>query len=144
MIKVNVEQMIVDCGFNAEEAEIVRLCFKGKKNEAIKELRKSKPKINEIIYENCGRKYRRSEYKTGMAAYIWRMLAFYTCNSHPYCCMPVMADCDLPYCIHDTNYREDKKVQTDLCQVIIDKVLDYVPKNEWQGVIRWGRALGAI
>jgi hypothetical protein len=144
MIKVNVEQMIIDCGFNTEEAEIVRLCFKGKKNEAIKELRKSKPKIVESIYEHNGRKFRKSEYTSGMAAYTWRMLAFYTCNSHPYCCMPVMADFDLPYTTHEENYQDKRKVLTDKCQVIIDKILEYIPKNDWKGIIRWGNALGAI
>ena len=144
MIKVNVEQMIIDCGFDSQTADIVRLCFKGKKSEAIKELRKSKPKIVETIYDHNGRKYRKSEYTSGMAAYTWRMLAFYTCNSHPYCCMPVMADFDLPYCIHDENYREDRKNQIEVCEKLIDTILEYIPKTEWKGIARWGRALGAF
>jgi hypothetical protein len=141
MIKVNVEQMIIDCSFDSTEAEIVRNCFKGKKTESIKELRKSKPKIVEIIYDHNGRKYRKSEFVTGMSAYTWRMLAFYTSGSHPHCCMPIMADFDLPYSMHDEDYKDTRKAQIAKCETIIDKILANIPKTEWKGVARWANVL---
>lgn len=122
--------------FSEEDQKIIKLIFKKNGN-----VRKSKPKIEYELFERNGRQYRVSNYETGCAAYVWRMLMFNTQSIHPHCCMPVMADCDLPY---KSGEREKRKELIEAMDNLTDRILAKIPKEKWKGVIRWGRALGAI
>lgn len=73
----------------------------------------------------------------GMAAYMWRMLTFYTVNRHPYVCMPVTADWDIP------QKYDERRATVEILNVLVEQVLDNaIPKSEWKGIMRWGNALG--
>lgn len=75
---------------------------------------------------------------TGKHQYIWRMVTFQLCSYHPYCCMPCTADWNL-----EGNF-EERRVLCKQLDTIVDAIVNSFPKEQWGGIIRWGRALGAI
>lgn len=95
---------------------------------------------------------------SGMAAYVWRMVAFMISPVGQHQCMPVTADWDLPiespsrksFDDSDRWYAELSRAhdaRRDLAKELdklVDKIVDSIPKNEWHGVKRWGYALGAL
>ena len=89
-------------------------------------LRASKPKLD-------GTK------EAGRAAYVWRMVAFYVSSNPRHQCMPVCADFDLR--------ESDWNTRRALCKeldVLVDKITNTIPTEQWAGVRRWGQALGRI
>jgi hypothetical protein len=80
---------------------------------------------------------------TGLAAYVWRMVAFSVSPIRQHQCMPVTADFDLPDAElpageHKFGARRELAKQWD---VVADKVIHCIPKSEWHGVKTWGHAL---
>lgn len=75
----------------------------------------------------------------GQASYVWRMVAFQISPNGVHQCMPVTADWDIPMRSYD-----DRRKLTKELDILVDKVVNTVPKSQWYGIIRWGRALGAI
>jgi hypothetical protein len=129
------------------ERDIASRCLnKGK-------LRASKPKIMRIK-SACGR-YAFPSSPSGESAYVWRMLCFYLVPYAPHCCMPAMADCDIPHigdflnrpvfgtAEYETIRAAEREKRAGL-DALVDKIMTVVPKSSWGGVMRWGRALGAI
>ncbi len=120
-------------------------------------MRRTKPKIKETIYRKNltnwhngeydfktyypndrvdNARYRENDYIDGCAAYVWRMLAFYTgINNH----MPVLADCDIPVRLDEPEeYRKQLKNELDS---LVDCILAKMPNNELHGLNSWARAL---
>ena len=107
-MQINVNELVKVCGFTGREEMIVRGIFKTTKASGpIGTPRKAKPKVKyEKRTRADGREYYIPEDISGTTAYVWRMFMFYTQNTHPYCCMPVTAEWDLPY---DSNDDYSKK-----------------------------------
>ena len=109
------------------ELEIASLVVK--KNGAI---RATKPKVE-----------REDDPISGKAAYVWREVVFCVSQKPAHQCMPVTAEFDLP--AFDENGKWSSKVAREMgkeLKVLIDKIVNSVPKNEWHGINRWGRAFG--
>lgn len=62
----------------------------------------------------------------GRAAYVWRMVAFFTSPISQHHCMPVMAE------FYVCNRSEAQKMDE-----LVDRIVDSIPKAEWNGVRRW-------
>lgn len=101
-------------------------------------LRASKPDIAYTIVEKDGRKYREPSKDDGLAAYLWRIVAFAISPIHQHQCLPVCADFDLPYF---TVSREDQKRLADDMKALCDKIVSKVPIQEQHGYMRWAKAL---
>ena len=102
-------------------------------------LRTSKPKMEyEEYIDKWGRKCRKPTLDTGCAAYVWRMVAFQVSHHSQHQCMPVCAIFDIPGSV-----QESREISKKL-DVIVDEIINTIPKSEWYGVARWGRALGMI
>lgn len=82
---------------------------------------------------------------SGEGLYIWRMVVFQVSKFPNHQCMPVTADFDLPekYWSKETPIEVKKAIRKELDD-IVDEIVNTIPKSEWHGVIRWGRALGAF
>ena len=95
-------------------------------------LRKSKPKVTD-------------DPATGRAAYVWRMLAFYLSPERRHQCIPTTADFDLPAYGDDGRWSSAaaREMAKEL-DSLVDAILNEIPKTEWHGVQRWGRAFGQI
>lgn len=104
-----------------------------------------------------GGKLRSTKPKDGEAAYVWRMVAFMISPKREHQCMPVMADFGVmdvaPKVTKFCKYMNKEITQTDFdwvrnrCKeldVIVDQIVDNIPKHQWHGVTRWGKALGAF
>jgi hypothetical protein len=112
-------------------------------------LRSSKPKIN------------------GLAMYVWRMVAFQVSPNSQHHCMPMTADFDLgneywpqgfptysdfndpnrvktAYEIESDNAHNKRKAKIAELDVLVNIIVNSVPKEQWYGVSRWGRALGHL
>ena len=88
---------------------------------------------------------RSSKPKHGEAAYVWRMVAFSISTNPQHHCMPMGADFDID--IKDANGRWDIKAvrnRTKELDVLVNSIVNNVPKSQWNGVIRWGQAFGMI
>lgn len=124
MPQINLEAI----NLSPSDMEIVNACL-GRANR----LRSAKPKEN------------------GYAAYVWRLVAFQISNNSQHHCMPMTADFDMPQeywgrgedgsCTESANKRRAKCKELDM---IVDVMVNSVPKSQWKGVIRWGRAFGAL
>lgn len=110
---------------------------------------------NQII--GRGGKLRSTKPTDGEAAYVWRMVAFMVSPKPAHQCMPVMADFGVmdvaPQITKFCKYMNKEITQTDFdwvrarCKeldVIVDQIVDNIPKTQWHGVTRWGKALGAF
>lgn len=96
-------------------------------------LRASKPKVTEALPI------------TGMAAYIWRMVAFTASPLSHHHCMPVTADFDLPVTASESQARYDERYAlAKLLDGVADEILKTIPLDQHHGTMRWGRALGAF
>jgi len=78
--------------------------------------------------------------ESGIAAYVWRMVVFTVSDDPKHQCLPVMADCYLPGKYGSDEYKAAKEFADELEK----KLCDSIPKGQWAGVIRWGRALGML
>lgn len=67
------------------------------------------------------------------AYYVWRMIMMQLSNKTMHQCMPV--------CATTLIYGHACRKELD---AIVDYIVNQFPKNEWAGVIRWGRALGQL
>jgi len=103
-------------------------------------LRASKPKVEKIKVpdDRYGYHYEPADPDAGRAAYIWRMVAFQISTNHRHHCMPCTADFDLPGTCAES--RAEAKALDD----VVASIVDSVPKEQWHGVLRWGRAYGII
>lgn len=86
----------------------------------------TKPKVVESNIESC------------RAAYIWRMVAFFTSPLPRHQCFPVTAELDLPWEIRES------KVRLAELNEIMDRIVDAIPMAEWNGVRQWGNAFGVV
>ena len=103
-----------------EHADIISLVFKNTKG--IYRVRGAAPKY----------KWGKEVTSNKKAYYIWRMVMFQVSNKSVHHCMPVIAGFILP--------REVTK-QLD---VVVDSIVNQFPKEQWGGIIKWGRAMGAL
>lgn len=123
-------------GTTSEEEEILkRICNKGR----LRASSPQKPKMKKVKkgygildyhFEYCSIE----DYLLGRSVYVWRMVAFLISPIAQHHCMPVTAELNL------ASYREE---QSELDK-LIGRIVDAVPKEQWQGVIRWGRTLGHL
>ena len=133
-------------GLTGEDLAIVSACFatRGKGKGTLKA---SKPfKTLDCIEgkQNAGFK--------GKVNYVWRMLCFDFLPSHPHCCMPITADWDLRASYPRVRYGQpgyeaqqaEMKAELDTLADLIKRAESNLPLTAQSGVIRWGRALGAI
>ena len=114
--------------FTQEEKDIVSLVVK--KNDVV---RATKPKVKD------------DEPTSGKAAYVWRMVAFMVSTNPQHHCMPMTADFDLP--AFDTNGKWKHQIAQPMSKElkrVEDAILDAIPKTQWHGAIRWGRAFGQL
>lgn len=92
------------------------------------QIRASKPKVTD-------------DPVTGKAAYVWRMVAFMVSPKAQHQCVPVAATFDIPA---EVNGRwssvEADKIAKEL-DVLVDKIVDCVPKEQWHSVHRWAKAM---
>lgn len=111
---------------NDEEMKIVNLIVKPNGT-----IRSTKPKVIDTKPE------------TGKAAYVWRMVAFQVSKNNVHHCLPVTATFDLP--AFDENNKWCSSLADKMAKQlksIEDAIVNQVPKNEWFGINRWGKALG--
>jgi hypothetical protein len=82
---------------------------------------------------------------TGKAAYVWRMVVFQVSPKPPHQCMPVTANFDLP--AYDENGKWSSVISRGMekeLDKLVNHIVDSVPKAQWHGINRWGRAFGYI
>jgi len=70
--------------------------------------------------------------------YVWRMVAFQISPMSQHQCMPVMDDQYIQL-EHDARRARCKELDE-----LVDRIVNTVPKSEWHGINRWGRALGYL
>ena len=103
-------------------------------------LRASKPPVKRTeetsVLTGCPRLV--SDLTNGQAAYIWRMVAFQVSVLPKHWCMPVCADWDLPV------IGAERRTMTARLDVVVQKIVDSIPPEEWHGVKRWGQAYGVV
>lgn len=97
-------------------------------------LRASKPKVN------------KEDFKSGCAAYVWRMVAFQISTNPKHHCMPCTAEFDIE--LRTSDGRWDVRGVHEYTKLVLDpivsSIVDAVPKSEWHGIKRWGQAFGQI
>ena len=133
-------------GLAGEELAIISACF-AKRGKGMGTLRASKPfKTSDCIEgkQNAGFK--------GKVNYVWRMLCFDFLPCHPHCCMPITADWDMHASFPRVPYGQpgwgeqqaEKKAMREGLDALIKRAESNLPLTAQSGVIRWGRALGAL
>lgn len=83
------------------------------------QIRKSKPVI------------RPDDHYDGLAAYVWRNVLFQISERAKDQCMPVMCFYELP------GDMETKSMLAKELDKMVDRVISFVPKEEWHGIRRW-------
>lgn len=78
--------------------------------------------------------------ETGIAAYVWRMVAWSVSDDRKHQCMPVCADFDLPG-RYGSDERKAAQAEGDLLE---DKITKSIPPTQWRGILRWGEAYGLV
>ncbi len=127
-MKTNMPKVIVD-SINAdlltdEERKIFNIVIK--KDNSV---RASKPKVKDHL--------------TGKAAYVWRMVCFSVSPKGQHQCMPVCANFDLPAFNDNGEWKCDlSRIMEKELDKLVDLIVNAVPKTQWHGVQRWGKALG--
>jgi hypothetical protein len=115
-------------------------------NSRTGELRASKPPVPrqiEVLDAKYGTRYdyeNEADAELGIAAYVWRMVAFSVSIKSEHHCMPCTAEFDLPGSWNSTV----QKAAIARADAIIRVIVDSVPSSEWHGVTRWGQAFGVI
>lgn len=100
------------------------------------EIRASKPKLNGQLDPDW--------YIKSKAAYVWRMVVFMVSKQRQHQCMPVCADFDLP--AQDEKGKWSCSIAREMAKEldqVVDVIVNAVPKSQWHGISRWGKALGA-
>jgi hypothetical protein len=77
---------------------------------------------------------------SGLAYYVWRMVAFYVSPNPRHHCMPVTADFYTPY-KWGTPEQKELIARGDRIEKVI---VASIPVSQWHGVRRWGQAFGMI
>jgi len=120
------------------------------------------------------KRLRATKPKDGVAAYVWRHVAFTVSPMPVHQCMPMTADFDIPdsaFAHRAETYQPRAETEADKKTLagwdertwnmmnrgakkraylkneldpIVDAIVATVPKNRWYGANRWGRALGMI
>ena len=93
------------------------------------QIRATKPKVDE------------NDPVTGIAAYIWRMVAFAVSPKPQHQCMPMTADFDLP--AYDGSGKWSAAIAHEMMKELKpleDAIVNAVPKAQWHGVHRWKQA----
>ena len=110
-----------------EFGRVADLVLRGSTNQ----IRATKPKVS------------KDNPDTGYAAYVWRMVAFQVSPNGQHQCMPVTANFDLPAYDEDGQWRtaisRDMEKKMDM---LVDCIVNCVPRHLHHGINRWGRALG--
>ncbi len=75
---------------------------------------------------------------SGEAAYVWRMVAFYASPNQKHHCMPTTE------CVGMSGKYSEYRLRCKELDVLVDRILDIIPKEQWHGVRRWGQAYGMI
>jgi len=120
-------------GSTSEEVEILkRICIKGH----LRATPPPKPKMKKVkdgedLFDYHFEYFSEEDQLRGHSRYVWRMVAFLVSPKSEHHCMPVLAQFDL------ASYREEY-LELDK---LVDKIVEAIPKDQWGGVIRWGRAL---
>lgn len=73
----------------------------------------------------------------GEAYYVWRMVAFFVSPHPEHQCTPVTAEMYLDGC-GAAEHRDQAKI----LDILVDKITNLIPKDQWHGVSRWAKALG--
>lgn len=146
MTKINLESL--QSILTESEMEIAIHCFNQK--NGVLTLKASKPILKKNLCPSQERTIRQ-------AMYLWRNLVFTLSTKSQHQCLPVMAEFDLPLyppCKNKSYFSmsDDEKARVaqrnkemkEKLHKIEDKIIKQVPKSEWHGVTRWGRALGYI
>lgn len=133
MVAPNLSQL------RGETLEIAKLCI-GTRGDGKGRLRRSKP----VMHAAAGTPQGILE---GKASYVWRMLVFLTSREGRHQCMPVTADWDLSYTMYPRGVKTDHdavRAEVKRLDAVVDEILETVPKTQWSGVRRWGRALTGV
>jgi len=144
MPKINLD-LIADF-VSATDLDLIRRIV----NTRTGELRASKPTVAQMqeypetdpasIFRTYYDFANEDDAKTGLAAYIWRHVAFSISPKPAHQCMPCLDFCDLPNSYKHNMSDPNTKHLHDL----VDIVVKSVPCSEWHGVQRWGNAFGLI
>ena len=136
-------------GCSDSDARIIRAAFTTRgvsnKDDGYARLRANKPFKRVTTFEE------------GCANYAWRMLCFDLAGFGKHVCMPVCADFDVTdaVAVRDgqmprykeagyDDWKAAKKVVTEALDALIGRVEKTLPIGAQKGIIRWGRALGAL
>ena len=109
-----------------EYGRIADLVLRGSTNQ----IRATKPKVS------------KDKPDTGYAAYVWRMVAFQVSPNGQHHCMPVTANFDLP--AYDENGQWSAAISREMekkMDLLVDCIVNCVPRHQHYGLHRWGRAL---
>lgn len=107
-------------------------------------------RVFRIVKKDNKVQVRRSRPKDELSYYVWRNVVFNVSMYPEHQCMPIMAEIDIYNYVRHTLgvHREKAHVAVkDLCShldELVDKIVNLFPKNEWYGVKKWARALGAF
>ena len=74
----------------------------------------------------------------GEAAYVWRMVAFFTSPKQQHQCMPCTAEFDMG------GEPAEQRARCKELDALVDRIVNSIPKSEWHGVRRWGQAFGLV
>lgn len=122
------------------EYEIVQgiIVSRGKNKNRI---RTSRPEIKSFTVEENSRQFYENDAKDGCIAYIWREIVFCV-GTGQHQCLPTTSQFYLPYFIWDKSTRFEKRnlLMKEL-SAISDRILNTIPKSEWQGIKRWASVL---
>ena len=115
-------------------------------NSRTGELRASRPPVPaqvEVPDERYGYRYdyeNEADTELGIAAYIWRMVAFQVSVKAVHHCMPCTADFDLP----GKWNSPVQKAAIARANAIIRAVVDSLPADQRHGIRAWGQAFGFL
>lgn len=98
-----------------------------------------------IINSKTG-ELRASKPKDGESAYVWRMVAFQVSPKSQHQCIPVTADFGFPEKYWNSKINpsahDDRRKRCKELDVLVDLIVNQIPKNKWHGILRWSKALG--
>lgn len=127
-VRISVE----DLALTHEQAQIVALLI-AKRGDNLGMLRESAPKHPTHFKEKS-----ETEALQAKAYYVWRNVVFLVGERSDHHKMPVLADMYLP------GSHDERCVLAKELDKLVDIITHSIPKEQWHGVIRWGKALGQI